>query len=139
MTYSLAHFNALNDRMAVLINEKISAVIGTDEERPLMRIITQQGIDAAKLTIEMLRTGFTYEMWKNYLVTINAPDGLLSRFENDQGDMAKLLQEFVDNDFEEVFQTLLADGSITEELVQQDLDQLTLRMEWIEKNWGKAE
>lgn len=134
-----AHFIDLNAQLGSLIAARVAAAFGTADERDLMTSITTAGIDAANEFIELLNSGLTYENWKAFLTRTNAIDGVLGKFENENGDMAKLVQAFNDADLRETFDTYMADGTFTAATVEADIKTLKSRLAWAEDMWGKLD
>lgn len=139
MSESIIKFQQLNARISTLVAEKVVAVQGTPEERTLMRVITESGIEAADNMLDLINKGLTYPIWKANMATLNDINGPMALFENEHGDIAKILKEFIDSDFEEVYNIFLADGTLSEVGVRKDLALLKDRLAWIENVWSEED
>ncbi len=132
---TMAKFNELNTRMNKLITAKIEAVFGTMEEREVLRNLTQQGIESADEMCKLIEEGITYEKWANFLHRVNRIDGPLAVFENEDGDMAKLLNEYCNTDLSGAFDEIKKGGFFQIGVVQNDRATLIKRLEWAESMW----
>lgn len=132
---AMAKFNELNARMHQLVTAKIQAVFGTIEEREVLRNLTQQGIESADEICKLIEEGITYEKWSAFLQRVNRIDGPLAVFENEDGDMAKLVNEFCTTDLSGAFEEIKKGGFFQIEVVQRDRALLVQRLEWAESMW----
>ncbi|ABY63288.1 hypothetical protein ST201phi2-1p465 [Pseudomonas phage 201phi2-1] len=132
---TLAQFGELNVRMAALVGAKTQAIFGTPEERTHMTNLTLAGIDSCNEMIELIKAGLTYESWKTYLDGKNTLDGILGSFENEDGDMAKLCQDYRDADLSEVYKDAMASGQFTVEALEANKQALEQRLEWVKSLW----
>lgn len=134
-----ALFLNMNAKLGQLISAKVASVFGTGQERELMTSITQSGIDAGNEFIGLIKAGLTYDIWKDFLVRTNAIEGTLGRFENEAGDMAALVKEYVETDLRDVYETFNNDGSFSVETVQADINTLKSRLVWAEEMWASVD
>jgi len=77
MTQSvIEQFSQLNSDLSVVITKRVLDVYGTPEERNLMRAITADALDSAKVIRELLVKGVTYEGWIEALKSISRSPAL---------------------------------------------------------------
>ncbi len=131
----LVNFIELNQRMNALITQGIQKNFGTPNERNFIKVLTTSGIEAAYEMIELINAGITYDIWKEFVSRINSMDGPIALFENEDGDMAKLADDYRNADMREVYEKYQADGVFTVEYIQADIDRLKARQEWARQLW----
>lgn len=132
-------FNSLNQRMHVLITNAVQKAFGGPDERKFMTTLTDAGIESAYELIGLVEEGLTYEIWIEFLRKKNDISGPLGLFENEDGDMAAIIQGFNEADLRPVFDQFTAEGVFTVETIQRDIDLLKQRKQWAEQMWGRED
>lgn len=91
----------IQDRLAAMVEKKVQASLGTNQERLVMNACMDSTVTMARQMRELVVAGLTYEIWLDYYITKCLNSTYALSFINDDAEMLALINELVAIDLSE--------------------------------------
>lgn len=133
---NIQRINDMQLEVSAIVNQRIQAVLGTDQEPDLLGRAMESGLKVLTALRDLVAAGMTYELWHEYFMNETINNEFINSLENEAGDIKRIALELQGMDMTEWY-TKMIEGQVTMVELDHDVKVMTEHLSEMREIWAE--